>query len=49
MIRLVSIIVLYLLLISEQTADYIWQFAIDIFKHEYSDWRFMNISNFQSL
>ena len=47
MIKMASIIVMYLVSISEHTAEYIWQFAIDIFKHEYSDWQFMNIFNFQ--
>ena len=47
MIKLASIIVMYLVSISEHTAEYIWQFATNIFKHEYSNWQFINILNFQ--
>ena len=43
MMRLASIIVMYLVSIFEHTDEYIWQFAINIFKDEYSDWQFMNI------
>ena len=47
MIRLASIIVMYLVSISEHTTEYNWQSAFDVFKHEYSNWQFMNIFNFQ--